>query len=153
MTISRACVGKRFTRFRHKLPIITRWMQCQFENSKGIYIADFAVCSDRSKGGVIRSAAADNELSNTTCSINGSTWRLRRKPLVNMVMPVQDNVNIIIVESLPNRLGIGIGASTRTIERNMPISQSAEICVRSQISCKPLTLGRTGTASTRGTTI
>lgn len=153
MTAPGTCVGKRFARFRHKLPIITGGMQGQFEDPKGIHIADLAVCCNCSQRGVIRSATAYDEFPNPAGCINGSTWRLRRKPLVNMVMPIQDNVNIIVVESLPNRLGIGIGASTRTIERNMPVGQGTKICVRGQISSKPLPLGRTGTASTRGTTI
>jgi hypothetical protein len=106
MTISCARVVKRFTRFRHKLPIITRWMQCQFENSIGINIADFAVCSDRSKRGVIRSATAYDEFPNPAGRIHCRVWCLRRKSLVNMVMPVQDNINIIIIESLPDGLRI-----------------------------------------------
>jgi DNA-directed RNA polymerase subunit N (RpoN/RPB10) len=109
MTISCACVSKRFARFRHKLPIITCGMQGQFEDPKGIHIADFAICKYCCKRGVIGSPATHDELSDPARSIKRSIRCLRRKSLVNMVMPIQDNVNIIIVESLPNRLSIGIG--------------------------------------------
>jgi hypothetical protein len=107
MTISCAGVSKRLTGFGHKLPIVTRWMQCHFENPIGIHIADFAVCSDRRERGVIRSPTAYNELPNAAGRINCRIRCLRRKSFINMVMPVQDDINIIIVESLPNGLRIG----------------------------------------------
>jgi len=82
-------------------------MQCQFEDPKGINIADFAVGSDRSERGVICSTTAYDELPNAAGRINRRIWCLRSKSLINMIMPIQNNVNIIIVQSLPNGLRIG----------------------------------------------
>ena len=70
MTISGTRVGKRFSCFGHKLPLITGWMQCQFEDPKGVNIADLAVCCDCSQRGAIRSTTAYNEFPIPTGCIN-----------------------------------------------------------------------------------
>src|SRR6478672_689925 len=111
-------------------------MQGQFEYTISINVADFAIGRDRSQRSVIRPATADDELSNPTGCINCRVGRLRRKALINMVMPVQNQVYIIIVQNLPDGLRVRRGAASRTIKRDVPIRQSTEICMSCQVRGK-----------------
>lgn len=128
-------------------------MQGQFENPKRICIAEFTVGSKRRKGGMVRAPGAHCELSDTAGCIKCSVWRLRRESLVDVVMSIQYNIHIIIVESLPDRLCIGICTPARTEEWNVPEGQRAKIRMRGQILQKPLSLWRTGATSTDVPTI
>jgi hypothetical protein len=49
VTGARACICEGLAGFRHELPAVTGWMQCQLEHSIRIDIADFTVCGNARK--------------------------------------------------------------------------------------------------------
>ena len=89
---------------------------------------------------MIGSASPDNEFANTPDQIQCTGRCLRCKPFIDVVVPVQDEVGIVVVEQLPERQGILRSASSGTEERNMPVSQCAQVCMGCQVVLQPFVL-------------
>jgi hypothetical protein len=86
-------------------------MKRQFEHTKRIGVAHLTIGGNACQRGMVRSPGAHGKLSDAAGVIERSAWGLRGKALIDVVMSVEYHIHIIIVESLPDRLGIGIGAS------------------------------------------
>ena len=140
MAYPRTHVGKLFASFRHKLPVITARMQGQHEHAKGIVITHLTVEGDPLERGMIGTAAPNDELSDAADGVWRCVRRLRRKSLIDVVMSVQDHIYVVIVQALPDRLGVGGITAAGAKQWNVPVCQGTKIRVSSQIRLQPLPL-------------
>src|SRR5215216_1968754 len=67
---------------------------------------------------------------------------LRGKPLIDMVVPIQDEIGIMIVKDLPKILTIEFGPTSRAKQRDVPVGEGTKVGVGRQICREPLPLRR-----------
>src|ERR1044071_1922914 len=97
---------------------------------------------------MIRATATYDKFTHAASVVNNSIGCLGSKPLIDMVVAIQDQVSIVVVKDLPEILAVEFGAASGTKQGNVPIGQGAEIRVGIQICLEPLSLGRRRTTST-----
>src|SRR4051812_20281072 len=98
---------------------------------------------------MVSAAGADDKLAYAADRVDHAGWRLWRKPLVNVVVGAQNQVGIMIVQRLPEWLGVTCGAAARAEQRYMPVGQRAEVRVGGEIGLKPFSLRRAGATAAR----
>ena len=109
MAGSRAGIPERLARLRNKLPVIALGMERQFQDAKGIVIAHFAVGLGNSQWPMrVLPAGTDHELADAVLRVWFSTGVLRRKALVVVIMPADDNFYSRMIKRVPQGLHRGI---------------------------------------------
>ena len=111
---------------RDELPVVAGRAEGELQHSVRVAIAHFAV-GDRNGDGIMTlTAGTCDELANAGRRVERAEWRLRREPLVIVIMPVQDHVSAGVIEGLPECL-IGRAASVLAgaVSRLMPVGERA----------------------------
>ena len=76
---------------------------------------------------MISATTTNNELPDAAGDVKGPICCLRGKPLVDMIVPIQDKVYIMLVKDVPYIKSVVLCAPSRAKKRNMPVSQCAEV--------------------------
>ena len=97
MTKGTPRIRERLACFRHELPIKTSGVECQLENSKGINVSDLTIPDNCCQRRMIGSPTTHNELTDAADRVQRSTRCLGGEPLIDMVMPSQDQIRVVVV--------------------------------------------------------
>ena len=81
-------------------------MQGQHQYAIGIRIAQLAVRSNHCNGGVIGPARTHRKLANPLHRIGHAGGGLGGEAFVNVVVAVQDQIGVMVIQSLPESFGV-----------------------------------------------
>ena len=101
MTRPGTFVGEGLTRDRDEAPRVPRGLERQGEDAVGGGAPHFAVRDRRPEGTERGSARADDELANPVVVVCDPVRRLRRKPLIVMIVSHEDDLGAVLVERPP----------------------------------------------------
>src|SRR5204862_5965628 len=126
------------------LPGIATGKERQLEHAEIVEVARFAVWLDRAPGArVAGPTGADGEFADPARRVGDSRWRLRRKALVDVLVPVKDDLRPELVQRIPERLQVPVVAYRSRVEsRMMPVRERARFRARCEIRPAPSQLRR-----------
>ena len=127
MTCLRAAIGKSLAALRHEFPVVAARVQRQLEHTVCICIAHLAVGDNGGNGGVVCPASTDDELAQTSRTIQRSACILWSEALVDMVVAIPDQIRAVVIKRLPERLGVLRRTTAGTIKWYMPEGEGTEI--------------------------
>src|SRR6267154_1708209 len=156
MALCGAGIAEGLSFLRNELPVVAFGMQREFQHAEGIGVVCFAVglhCCEESVR--VLAAASYNEFANAVFGIRLSVRVLRCKALVIVIMAIDHNVGAGVVQNVPKRLNLGIGAvrQARTEKRLVKVSQCAASGMLLQVCLHPFGLRRVHTAPAHFTTL
>ncbi len=91
-----------------ELPAVVSRPQAQFQHPKSVEVAHFAVRKGRAERCVASTSSSHYNLDNAKLSIGVPIGILRCKPLVGMLVPGEDHVNMRFIKRLPERPQFGM---------------------------------------------
>src|SRR5215218_5817807 len=125
-------------------PVVTARVERHLEHAEGRPVPDLAVRLNADEPVVVLPAGAGDELANSP-RIRGGRWVLRREPLVDMVVAVQNHIRTHGVQVTPEDIVGAVAAVLAAREpRVMPKRECASSRMRSKIGLQPLLLSRPG---------
>ena len=81
-------------------------MQGQHQYAIGVHIAQLTVRSNHCNGGVIGPARTHSELANPLRRIGHAGGGLGGEAFVNVVVAVQNQIGVMVIQSLPESFGV-----------------------------------------------
>ena len=147
MTGGGAAVGERLPGHRDELPVVARVVERHLEHAVGP-APDVAVGQRGGEAVGAAAAGAHGELAHPVDGVGGAARGLEPEALVDVVVPVEDDVGAVVVERLPERPVGGVGAvgGTRAVQGVVPHRHRAVGVGGGQDAPQPLLLRGTGPA-------
>src|SRR2546430_13413307 len=93
-----------------EFPRVAAFEQRQLEQSVGVAVPLFAVRRDGAEEVMAIAPSSDDEFPNTVRWIRLAIRRLVREPLIEMLMPIEDNFRAGLIQRLPQRPQIHFAA-------------------------------------------
>jgi hypothetical protein len=136
---------------RKELPVVATCVEGQLQEAERVGVPNLAVGLNCPEAVVTRPAGPDYELSDPVDRVRGSTRGLGRKPLVDVLVPIEDDLDAVVVERAPVRLDL----RRRVVPVNVSgaeawvvkVSKRAVRLVRCQVGAHP---GRLSSRIARG---
>jgi hypothetical protein len=141
---------KLLARHRHALSVVAVRARSQLQDAEGVPIERF----DRGGWGpqrvVAPAAGPYHIIPDATCVVPGPGGGLRCVALVVVVMPGEDDLRVVVIQRLPQRLGERVIAVMAEAEAGvMPVGQGAARGMGGQVLAKLRLLRRTGATAPR----
>src|SRR5436190_1414472 len=141
-----AAVRERAARNRDELPVVTRRVQRQLEDTPRAVVADLTVRNGRSERVAVAHAAGASDDLTDPVRVGAAARVLPREPLVVVLVAVEDDLCMSSVEVLPDRVPIRVAPVRRARRpaRLVPVREGALVRVCRQVLPKPRLLGAAG---------
>ena len=107
MTDADARVREVPTGHGNELPLVAAGIQTKHQHAVGYAVARLAVGERRAEVVELSTPRADSELADPVVRIRRPVRGLRREPLIEMVVPVQHDLHVVLVQGVPERTRSG----------------------------------------------
>ena len=138
-------IGERPALLGDEFPAVASGLQVQLDDPVRAGVPHLAVRSDRSEAVGVGAAGADDELADTRGRIGHTVRVLRRKALVLVVVPVENDFGSAVVQSRSSTAAIAVVTAVhgaRGEQRVVEVRERARSRARGQVGAQPLLLCR-----------